>query len=71
MKNERWGLAPSFTLGLGEPTQLTLEYLHQQQNDIPDYGIPFAFGKPVPVPRETYYGLPEDDRTLLTVNVGF
>jgi catecholate siderophore receptor len=70
VKNERWGLAPSFTLGLGEPTQLTLEYLHQQQNDIPDYGIPFAFGKPVPVPRETYYGLPEDDRTQARVDVG-
>ena len=70
VKNERWGFAPSFALGLGEPTQLTLEYLHQQQNDIPDYGIPFAFGKPVPVPRETYYGLPEDDRTRARVDVG-
>ena len=68
--NRRWGVAPSLSFGLGKPTTLTLEYLHQEQNDIPDYGIPFAFGKPVPVPRNTYYGLPSDDRTRSRVDVG-
>ena len=68
--NRRWGVAPSLTLGIGKPTTLTLEYLHQEQNDIPDYGIPFAFGRPVPVPRETYYGLPSDDRSRARVDVG-
>lgn len=70
VKNERWGFAPSVALGIGQPTQLTLNYLHQSQNDIPDYGIPFVFGKPVPVARETYYGLPEDDRTRARVDIG-
>jgi len=69
VKNRRWGVAPSISFGIGRPTTFTLEYLHQQQDDIPDYGIPFAFGKPVPVPRETYYGLPSDDRTRTRVNV--
>jgi catecholate siderophore receptor len=68
--NRRWGVAPSLSFGLGKPTTLTLQYLHQEQNDIPDYGIPFAFGKPVPVPRNTYYGLPSDDRTRSRVDVG-
>ena len=68
--NRRWGVAPSLSFGLGKPTTLTLEYLHQEQNDIPDYGIPFAFGKAVPVPRNTYYGLPSDDRTRSRVDVG-
>ena len=68
--NRRWGVAPSLTLGIGKPTTLTLEYLHQEQNDIPDYGIPFAFGRPVPVPRQTYYGLPSDDRTRSRVDIG-
>ena len=68
--NRRWGVAPSLTLGIGKPTTLTLEYLHQEQNDIPDYGIPFAFGRPVPVPRQTYYGLPSDDRTRARVDIG-
>jgi catecholate siderophore receptor len=66
----RWGLAPSVTFGQGTATTLTVNYLHQVQNDIPDYGIPFAFGAPVPVPRETYYGLPTDDRTRSRVDVG-
>ena len=68
--NRRWGVAPSLTLGIGKPTTVTLEYLHQEQNDIPDYGIPFAFGRPVPVPRQTYYGLPSDDRTRARVDIG-
>ncbi len=48
---------------------MKVDYLHQEQNDIPDYGIPFADGKPVPVPRDTYYGLPSDDRTRTRVDV--
>ena len=70
VENRRWGVAPSVAFGLGTPTTLTVNYLHQEQNDIPDYGIPFAFGRPVPVPRDTYYGLPSDDRTQARVDVG-
>jgi catecholate siderophore receptor len=65
----RWGVAPSVTFGQGTATTLNVNYLHQVQNDIPDYGIPFAFGRPVPVPRDTYYGLPTDDRTQSRVDV--
>ena len=68
--NRRWGVAPSLAFGLGGPTTLTLNYFHQEQDDVPDYGIPFAFGAPVPVPRNTYYGLPSDDRTRARVDVG-
>jgi catecholate siderophore receptor len=68
--NRRWGVAPSLAFGIGGPTTFTLNYLHQEQNDIPDYGIPFAFGSPVPVPRNTYYGLPSDDRSRARVDVG-
>jgi catecholate siderophore receptor len=66
----RWGVAPSLAFGLGTSTTLKLNYLHQRQDDIPDYGIPFAFGAPVPVPRDTYYGLPSDDRTVARVDIG-
>ncbi|HEX4376276.1 MAG TPA: TonB-dependent siderophore receptor [Steroidobacteraceae bacterium] len=63
VRNRRWGAAPSLALWFDDDMTFTLQYLHQQQDDTPDYGIPFAFGAPVPVPRETYYGLPSDDRT--------
>ena len=69
VRNRRWGLAPSLTLGIGQPTSLTLDYLHQAENDIPDYGVPFVAGKPAPVPRQTYYGLPTDDRYQSRVDV--
>ncbi|HUK32952.1 MAG TPA: TonB-dependent receptor, partial [Vicinamibacterales bacterium] len=35
-----WGVAPSLSLGLNTPTQVTLNYSHMQQNNIPDWGIP-------------------------------
>ncbi|HEX3887001.1 MAG TPA: TonB-dependent siderophore receptor [Phenylobacterium sp.] len=70
VENRRWGVAPSVAFGIGKPTTLTLEYFHQEQDDVPDYGIPFAFGAPVPVPRNTYYGLPTDDRTRTRDDVG-
>lgn len=40
--NNRWGLAPSLAFGLGEPTRLTIYYLHLAQENKPDYGIPFV-----------------------------
>jgi len=67
--NHRWGVAPSLALGIGQPTSLVLNYLHQEEDDIPDYGVPFVDGKPAPVPRNTYYGLPTDDRYQSRVDV--
>ena len=43
-------------LGIGGPDSLTLSYLHQQQNDRPDVGIPFLRGSPAPVPRGVDFG---------------
>src|SRR4029079_8135221 len=34
---ERWGVAPSVTLGLMGPTQVTLAYVHQQDDNVPIY----------------------------------
>jgi catecholate siderophore receptor len=38
---ERWGLAPAITLGMGGRTDLTLAYVHQEDDNVPIYGIPF------------------------------
>jgi catecholate siderophore receptor len=58
--NRRWAFAPSVALGIGEPDSLTFSYMHQQQNDRPDVGIPFLFGRPAPVPRDVNFGLTSD-----------
>ena len=57
VRNRRWGFAPSASFGIGTPDTLTLAYLHQQENNVPDTGIPFVDGRPADVPRENYYGL--------------
>jgi catecholate siderophore receptor len=70
VKNDRWGVAPSFAVGLGGKTTLTLNYLHQQEDDIPDFGIPFFNNRPAPVPRYFYYGIRSDDRVQSDVDIG-
>ncbi|MDD4914321.1 MAG: TonB-dependent siderophore receptor [Methylococcales bacterium] len=67
--NQRFGLAPSISFGMDGPTHLTLSYLHQEENNIPDYGIPFLWGSPAPVARNNFYGLANYDRTQTNTNV--
>jgi catecholate siderophore receptor len=65
---QRFGFAPSIALGLGTPTQLTLSYLVQTEDNIPDYGIPYLFGEPAPVNRENFYDLAEEDFEKVLLN---
>lgn len=39
---ERWGVAPSVTFGMMSPTQVTLSYFHQEDDNTPQYGVPYA-----------------------------
>jgi catecholate siderophore receptor len=62
----RIGVAPSFSVGMGGPTTLTLSFLHQSQWDRPDYGVPWLDiagnpdSHPADVPKRTYYGFKSD-----------
>jgi catecholate siderophore receptor len=63
----RWGVAPTFGLGLDGPTRLSLGYLHLHQDGLPDYGVPFVPAtnnalaayrdRPAPVDFSNFYGL--------------
>jgi catecholate siderophore receptor len=69
--DSRWGYAPSVAFGLGTPTRVTLSYLHQREDDLPDYGFPFVsaaavkvgsfpvsdLNKLAPLPYSNWYGL--------------
>jgi catecholate siderophore receptor len=68
-RTQRWGAAPSFAYGIGTDTTFMLKYLHQQEDNIPDYGVPFLFDAPAPVSRDRFYGLPQDDRFKTDVEV--
>lgn len=65
-----YGIAPTMAFGINTPTTLTVSYLHQDEDDIPDYGIPFIDGAPAHVNRRNYYGLVNYDRTKNTVDIG-
>ena len=58
---KRWGIAPSVAFGGDSDTRFTLSYLHQEDDNVPQYGVPYALGAfndgPLPgVPTSAYYG---------------
>ena len=72
-KYERWGVTPSVTLGIESPTRLTLQYLHQEDTNIPQYGLPYyqtaVNGGGIPgVDRTDYFGYRNVDTQEITVD---
>lgn len=66
-----YGVAPSYTLGMGTPTQLTVSALVQRNHDQPDYGVPALNGEPVMSGRNTVYGYSTDhtDQDIVALGV--
>ena len=74
--NSRWAIAPSIVFGLGGDTQFILNYLHLEQDDVPDYGLPNARnftlngsgfeGRVAPVDLSNFYGYSTDYREVRT-----
>jgi len=72
-EEERWGIAGSLAFGLGTDTRLTLSYFHLEQDNVPDYGIPWVpdtvtdprlrkfHNKAAPVNFDSYYGVLDRD----------
>jgi len=57
----RWGVAPAITFGMEGPTRVTIAYVHQRDDNIPVYGVPYFLnqlnGGPLPgADRSAYYG---------------
>ncbi len=66
---ERWGIAPSVAFGLGTPTRLTLSYLHQSDENLPEYGLPAIAGKVLDgVDRDDYFGFRNIDTEEVDVD---
>ncbi|NKC31554.1 TonB-dependent receptor [Falsiroseomonas selenitidurans] len=75
VRSRRWGIAPSIAFGLGTDTTFSVDYLHLEDDRVPDYGVPVvtapgtSIGRPVTefgVPRSNWYGfgLDRDDVTV-------
>jgi catecholate siderophore receptor len=70
---ERWGVAPSVAFGMSTDTRLTLAYLHQEDDNIPQYGVPYALGPnndgQLPgAPLSAYYGYRNVDTQQSTLD---
>jgi catecholate siderophore receptor len=74
VENKRWGIAPSFALGLGTATRFTASALYVDEDNIPDYGLPWgsytfngvtyptgAYQATPPVDQSIFYGLKNYD----------
>ncbi|MFD2256577.1 TonB-dependent receptor [Luteolibacter algae] len=68
VSQERWGIAPSISFGLETDTRLTLSYFHLEQNNVPDYGLPWVSSSVpglspglAPVRDSNWYGLVDRD----------
>lgn len=56
--NSGWGIAPSVAFGIGKPSRFTLAYQHLSQDNVPDYGLPWAALETNPrVDQSNFYGL--------------
>lgn len=72
--SRRWALAPVATAHIGSSTSLSLSYVHQEERNRPDYGLPWYSGTQanpgfaVPVDRRRYYGF-SNDRLDANVNI--
>ncbi len=63
---KRWGFAPSFAIGLGTDTTFTLNLHHQHDDNLPQYGVPFYNGAPLPgVDSSNYYGYHNIDKQVI------
>jgi len=66
---QRWAVAPSFAIGIGTPTRFTLSYLHQKEDNVPDYGLPTLNGRVAPVDRSNWYGFKSLQTEETTVDI--
>src|SRR5437868_11512743 len=68
----RWGVAPAITFGMEGPTRVTLAYVHQRDDNVPIYGVPYFLNQlnngPLPGADDSdYFGyrnLDEQEQTL-------
>lgn len=68
-EKKRWGIAPTITFGLGTDTRTSISYIHQEDENVPQYGVPYYNGRAVPgISDEKYYGYSNFDKQDITTD---
>jgi catecholate siderophore receptor len=80
VENRRWGLAPSLAFGLDSMTKVIFSYSHLDQDNLPDYGIPWVPNTNIPlaayadeappVSFNNFYGLTTRDYEKTFTRIG-
>jgi len=66
---QRYGIAPSLTFVASARTMLTVDYEHFHDERVADRGISSYRGRPVDVPRSTFFGNPADSHVQASVDL--
>lgn len=66
---ERKGLAPSVRFTFSDKTDLTLNYLYQEEDSVFDYGVPMFQGRPADVSTRKFYGFKDDRMQEYETNI--
>ena len=84
VNNRSWAVAPSLAVGLSGPTRATVAYQHLEQDNVPDYGLPWgastdpatggvyptgAFNATPAIDQANFYGLRNYDFERITNDV--
>ena len=72
VSEQRWGVAPSVSLGLGGGTRALFSYYHLTTDGLPDYGVPYdpRTNKPVTGHDDDFYGLTRRDFRKTYADIG-
>jgi len=66
---QRYGIAPSITVVASARTMVTVDYEHFDDERVADRGITSYRGRPVDVPRATFFGNPADSHVHAGVDL--
>ena len=66
---QRYGIAPSITFVASARTMLTVDYEHFHDERVADRGISSYRGRPVDLPRSTFFGNPADSHVHAGVDL--
>ena len=63
VEGERWGVAPSLAIGLGTATRATFSHMHLNQDNLPEYGLPWVPVNTNPELQEYSNSMPPVDQS--------
>lgn len=70
VSQQRQGVAPSISWGGGTDNEVVLSYYYLNEDNVPDYGVPYFQGKPLPVPVDRFYGMSNADYERNKTGIG-